>query len=250
MVVSKDWFDNDAFWEVMASTIFTTERWLSASDQVDSIESLLHLKPGISILDHCCGPGRHSLELARRGYHVTGVDRTEQYLAEARKKAEAEGLQIEFVRTDMRDFVRARSFDAAINLFTSFGYFEDPEEDRRVAKHLYESLKPGGRLLIDLMGKEVAARVFHARDWFRENDGSLFLQERRVTKDWSWLENKWTLIKDGQVFEFEFSHRPYSAAELVELLRECGFRTTRVCGNLAGAQYDNEATRLVVVAQK
>ena len=76
----------------------------------------------------------------------------------------------------MREFVRPEAFDAAINLFTSFGYFEDPAEDLQVAKNLFHSLKPGGALVMDLVGKEVLSRIFLPRDWQELADGSLFLQ--------------------------------------------------------------------------
>jgi 2-polyprenyl-3-methyl-5-hydroxy-6-metoxy-1,4-benzoquinol methylase len=82
---------------------------LSTKQEVEQIASLLELHAGVSICDLCCGVGRHSLELARHGLNVTGVDRTALYLEQARKKAEAEGLDVRFVREDMRSFCEAES---------------------------------------------------------------------------------------------------------------------------------------------
>ena len=84
-----------------------------------NIVSLLKIDPGASILDLCCGPGRHSLELSRRGFSLTGVDRTKSYLEKARKQAETEGLKVEFIQEDMRSFCKSNTFDVVINLFTS-----------------------------------------------------------------------------------------------------------------------------------
>src|SRR5204863_7756432 len=136
--------------------------------EVDQLTKLLDLDSPAKVLDLCCGLGRHSLELARRGFDVTGVDRTGVYLRRAQKQADSEGLKIEFVQEDMRQFCRPEAFDLTLNLFTSFGYFESPAEDRRVLVNVHKSLQPGGRLVMDMMGKEIIARVFRERDWREE----------------------------------------------------------------------------------
>jgi len=180
---------------------------------------------------------------------VTGVDRTRLYLDRASKQAEAEGLKIEFVQSDMRSFCRPDAFDAVVNLFTSFGYFEDPEDDRQVATNMYQSLKSGGVFLIDMMGKEVLARIFRERDWYEE-DSVLILQERKISKNWSWMENRWIMLKDNNRAELRLSHRVYSAVELASLLTECGFTHVDAYGDLDGSAYDHLARRLVIVAHK
>jgi SAM-dependent methyltransferase len=181
--------------------MFHERRWEKAQEEVANITSLLKASPGASVLDLCCGPGRHSLQLARSGFSVTGVDRTRTYLQKARKQAETEGLKIEFIQDDMRSFCRPGGFDAAINLFTSFGYFEDVNDDRRVAANVYRSLKEKGVFLIDIMGKEVLARIFRERDWY-ELDNTMVLEERKVCANWSWMESRWLMIKDGKIDEF------------------------------------------------
>lgn len=246
----KNWFEDDSFWEVMSPSLFTEDQWHKASGRVDSVVKLLKLPPAGSVLYHCCGPGRHSLEFARRGYNVTGVDRTSRYIEEAKRRARAEGLFVDFVLSDIRDYSQPGRFDAAVNLFTSFGYFEDAEDDKKVVRNLYESLKPGGRLLIEAMGKEILARIFRERDWHREDDGSYLLQERKILQNWSWIENKWTLIKEGQAFELEFAYRPYSATEMTNLLLEAGFKSVTIFGHLSEIPYDHEAKRLVAIALK
>ena len=120
----KTWYEDESFWKTFAPTMFNQERLDVTAEEIDQIVTLLGLEKGAKILDLCCGIGRHSLELARRGYSIVGVDLTEEYLAKARKQAESEGLNIEFVRNDMRRFCQIESFDAVINMFTAFGYFE------------------------------------------------------------------------------------------------------------------------------
>jgi len=242
------WHDDDHFWSAMAPLIFDTQRWTEAAQDIDQIVTLAGLRQGESVLDLCCGPGRHSIELARRGFSVVGVDRTASYLDEARRRAAAENRSVEFVQDDMRRFCRPQSFDAAVNLYTSFGYFTDIEDDRRVLKNLRQSLRPGGRLILDLVGKETVARIFREREWF-ERDGLIRLEERTISQDWSWIDCRWILLDGQKRHEFMISHRLYSAAELTGQLLQCGFGSTRVYGDLAGVPYDHNARRLVVVAE-
>jgi len=207
-------------------------------------------RAGAAALDLCCGPGRHALELARRGLAVTGVDRTARYLEEARRRAAAEGLSLELVRADMRSFVRPAAFDLAVSLFTSFSYFEDPAEDLQVARNLRESLRPGGALVMELMGKEVLARIFAPRDWHALPGGGFLLEERRLSRGWSWMQARWILIEGGEVHEREVTHRLYAASELATLLHEAGFAGVELFGDLEGAPYDQDAKRLVAVARR
>ena len=245
----KPWHEDDTFWEMTAPLLFTHQRWTDAPNQVDGVISLLGIHLGAEILDLCCGVGRHSLELARRGFVVTGVDRTRSYLDQASRQAKTEGLNVEFVQEDMRTFCRPDSFDAAVNLFTSFGYFEDTEEDLQVAANVYRSLKPGGVLLLDTMGKEVLARIFQERNWVEE-DGALVLEERKIGRNWGWIDNRWIIIRNGNRKEFKVSHRLYSAVELTSLLTGCSFSRIEAYGDFNGSAYDHVARRLILVAHK
>ena len=243
------WHEQDAFWETMP--MFSDVLWEVAPQQVDAIVSLLRLQSGATVLDLPCGVGRHSLELARRGYRVTCVDRTSAYLQVARDKAAAEGLDVEWIQADMREFVRPEAFDVALNLFTSFGYFQDLEADRRVVANLFRCLRPGGVLVMEMMGKEVLARIFVPRDWQELPDGSIFLQERKVVQDWSWMENRWILVKPGgDRHDYEVCHRLYDGAGLRALLLDAGFGSVELYGGLEGTPYDRDAQRLAAIARK
>lgn len=244
------WFDDDAFWDAFRDALFNPDRWRDAAADVDNVLRLLGLAPGASVLDLGCGPGRHALELARRGYRVTGVDRTATYLEQGRDAAAAERLEIDWVQADMREFRRDSAFDAAINLFTSFGYFDDPADELRVLENVSASLKPGGRLVLDLMGKEVLARKFQPVAWSRLADGRLWLEERAIKDDWSAVESLWMLVDGTGRFERRVKVRLYSAAELRSSLLGAGFSRVVCFGSLAGIPYDQDASRLVVVGQR
>ena len=243
------WHSRDAFWKLFEPVLFNQQRQLQAKDDVEKIKKLLHIEEGDRILDLCCGIGRHSLELSRRGFDVSGVDRTAAYIDKARLEAQNSDLDVEFVVGDMREFYVPNNFDIIMNLFGSFGYFEDPEDDRKVVEHMYSSLRTGGKFLIETQGKEILARDFQEREWSQEGD-LLILSERKITHNWSCIETRWIVIRGAQRSEYQVSVRSYSAVELASLLYGCGFPEVRVYGNLDGAEYDQAAQRLVVVGCK
>jgi SAM-dependent methyltransferase len=245
----KTWYEDESFWKTFAPTMFNQERLDVTAEEIDHIVKLLALEKGAKILDLCCGIGRHSLELARRGYQVVGVDLMEEYLAYARKQAESEGLNVKFVRNDMRQFCQIENFDVVINMFTAFGYFESQAENKRVFLNLHCSLRKGGTLIIDMIGKEVLARIYQERDWHQE-DGRIFLRECKMQQNWSWADNRWIVLENGKIREFRFGHRIYSAVEITDLLKECGFSSVSIYGDLKGADYDHNAKRLIAVARK
>ncbi len=241
------WHDSDDFWEMLAPVFFESHRWEAAAGEVDRVVSLLGAEPGAALLDLCCGPGRHSLELARRGFRVTGVDRTAAFLDIARR--EADSLPVEFLQADMREFRRPNAFAGVINLYSSFGYFEDPADDRKSLGNIYRSLQPGGVIVLEMQGKEQIARDFRERNWLEWEDGFL-LESSQISRDWGWLENRWIIVGEDGVGEFVWGHRLYSAAELTELLQNSGFADVRIYGDLAGIPYNQNARRLVAVARK
>jgi SAM-dependent methyltransferase len=244
------WWQDEEFWNSFAPYFFTEERVEGTAAEVEKLVALLGIAPSAKVLDLCCGIGRHSVEFARLGYRVIAVDLTASFLAQARERAKREKVQIDFVQSDMRDFVCPGAFDAAVNLVTSFGYFEEQTDDLKAARNLYESLKPGAPLVVEMMGKEILARKFVPRRWEVAPDGTLLLMEHRLRSGWEWMEDRCILIKDATRRELNFSYRVYSAAELGAVLREGGFKAVEFFGNLAGAPYDHEAERLVALATK
>jgi SAM-dependent methyltransferase len=246
---APDWYEQDSFWESFSPYMFSQERMDATQEEVDHLIERAEMQPGMAVLDLPCGIGRHSCELASRGFQVAAVDRTQAYLRKARQFAAEGGLQIEFVEEDMRSFRRVEAFDVILNLFTSFGYFEDQDDDRLVLQNFYQSLKPGGVLVMEMMGKEILARIYRHDSW-EEKDGVLYLEQRHISDGWGWIENRWIMIEDGERREFTLGHRLYSAVELCTLIQQAGFSQTSVFGSLEGIPYNQDARRLVVVARK
>jgi SAM-dependent methyltransferase len=245
----KEWFDDDAFWRELYPFLFTRER-LAAGDE--HAEQALHLaRPrGRVALDLACGPGRCSIALARRGFTVTGVDRTRLLLDRARARARRAGVSVEWVQADMRDFVREQAFDLALSMFTSFGYFDDKEDDLVVLHKVLASLKPGGVLLMELVGKESLAGIFQPTTMTTIPDGSRLVQSHEIFDDWTRIRNEWVLVRKGRTRTFRFHHTVYSGQELKDRLLAAGFEGIRLYGNLEGHPYGRESDRLVAVARR
>lgn len=244
-----EWFENDDFWRDFYPYMFSAERFAAAPEEVNRILALTGCNGG-SLLDLCCGPGRHSVEFAKRGFQVTGVDQSTFLLDRAREHASQNGATVEWVREDMRNFIRPDSFDLACNMFTSFGYFKQEEENLRVLRNLYQSLKASGVLIIEALGKERLARVWLNAQATDLPDGSVLVQRPKLHNDWTRVASEWTLIKDGRTKSFNFEHTVYSGRELKDCLLHAGFKQVRLFGSLQGAPYDLEAVRLIAVAYK
>ena len=229
--------------------MFGEDRWKSADYEVNSIIRLLSLKSDDQILDACCGVGRHSIGLSQKGYTVTGIDNTKKFLQAARSFAKAENVSPVFLEGDILKFQNPNSFDAIINMYTSFGYFASKEDDLTFLKNMFLCLKDKGRILIETIGKEILSRIFQPKEWY-EHEGAFVLADYEIIDDWSKLKNRWIIIKDKDIYDYSFSHRLYSASELKELLFFSGFRKIRTFGNFSGAPYDHSAETLVIVAEK
>jgi SAM-dependent methyltransferase len=150
----------------------------------------------------------------------------------------------------MRAFVRPRSFDLAINMFTSLGYFDDDHDDVVVLRNLHASLREGGRLVIDMIGKEHLAEIFQPVSVDEAGDGSLLVQRHEIFDDWGRIRNEWILIRDAATTSFHFHHTLYSARELKDRLTAAEFGEVRAYGDLDGNDYGVGSERLVVVARR
>jgi SAM-dependent methyltransferase len=244
-----EWFEDEEFWRELYPYMFPAERFAAAPDQVNQVLGLSGCSGG-KVLDLCCGPGRHSVEFAKRGLEVTGVDRSRFLLDHARERARDAGVSVEWVQEDMRRFRRPATFDLACNIFTSFGYFADEADDLRVLQNVQESLRDGGVFVIDVISKERLARNWKDSLVTEYADGTLLFQRPQLREDWNRLENEWVLVKDGRSRSFRFQHTIYSGRELKDRLLACGFRPVQLYGDLEGSCYGLDAQRLVVVARK
>ena len=205
---------------------------------------------GGALLDVACGFGRHAVPLAAAGYRGDGRG---PLAGAARGGAAAGGARARraaFVEADYRELPFAdASFDAALNLYTSLGYLGD-EEDTRVLGEIARVLRPGGRLVVETMHRDLLVRDFTETGWSLLGAGRLLLEQRTFDPAAGVTQTTQTLIdKDGARDSRTFEARVYTATELVHMLRAAGFVKTSCFGDLDGAPFGT-ATRLVIVATR
>ncbi len=243
------WFAKPDFWTLFYERMFPTESFEQGIDQVDNIVELSGIHSG-TVLDLCCGPGRHSIPLAQRGFQVTAVDLQENLLDKAKQYASKTHTHVDFIQGDMRTYKKAKSFDLAINMFSSFGYFEVPGDDFIVLENVFASLKSGGVLVLDVRGKEIHAMNF--RDSLSQTmpNGDLIFETIKVNDDWTRSEGTWVYVKGERAHRFDIIFNLYSGAELRLLLEQAGFHQIMLYGDLAGSPYNHNAKRLIAVAKK
>jgi len=245
----KEWFDSNAFWQELYPFLFTEKRFTDAP--VETQKALSLTKPnGKNALDLCCGPGRCSVALAKAGFKVTGVDRTDFLLNKAQACAREAKVRIEWVQMDMRDFVRPEAFNLVLSMFTSFGYFDNKHEDQIVLRNILASLKPGGAFLMDVIGKEYLAKVFQPTTCDILLDGSKLIQRHEVFDDWTRVRNEWILIRAGKAKSFKFHNTIYSGQELRDRMEQTGFIDVKLYGSFDGDEYGVDAQRLIAVGHK
>ncbi len=227
-------------------------------EEVDHVIERLALDSQMRILDLCCGQGRHTLELARRGYEqVQGLDRSAFLIGEARQAAAREGLRAAFQVGDCRELpFRDGSFDAVLLMGNSFGYFEAAEDDRAVLGEVRRVLKRGGRVLLDLASGAYMRAHFEPRSWEWIDEAHFVCRERALSEDGRRLVSREVIthIDEGVLKDQFYAERLYDRDELTALLASAGFshvdfHGTHVTGSERGQDLGMMARRSMVTAR-
>lgn len=243
-------------WVAARHCMFPPSSFAAGPPEVASCLALAGTRRGSDVLDLACGPGRHTLPLARAGYRVVGVDYSESYLDELRRHLDEEAKQrqrpfaVELCHCDMREFSRPASFDLVLSLYHSLGYFRDEADNQRVLAVLHDSLRSVGAAVIQLVAAESLKASFTPNISVVLEDGTQLIQRREPSEDWSWMEVAWTFVRDGEERSFDLSHRIYSGQELHEGLLAAGFSEVALYGGFDGRPYDRGSEKLVAVARR
>lgn len=229
--------------------MFTEER---AEKESAFVARALSLTPGASVLDLCCGQGRHSVQLAKRGFKVIGLDLNAEYLDLASKAAEEAKVKIDTVTGDMREIPFENKFDAIVNMYSSFGYLESEAEDLRVLESAAKALKDGGQLLLDMLNREWAIDNYIQNDWHTGTDGTLYVERRDLDLSTSRMHVHFIVVdsKGGRRESIGHIIRLYTLTEMTRLLERVGMRVTLVFGGFDGEDYGIGTRRMIIVAQR
>jgi ubiquinone/menaquinone biosynthesis C-methylase UbiE len=229
-------------------TVYKHRDCTHAKREVRQMIDWLGLPPGAKVLDLCCGMGRHSFTLSEYGYDVTGVDLSEALLAEARKRDDF--FKVKWLRGDMRHVpLPCVRFDAVVNLFTSFGYFEDDRENRKVLLEIERLLLPGGKWILDFLNPDAVVGSLVPQSVRRE--GSVTIREARYVEDGMVRKQIAVLEPDRKPRTYIEQVKLYRLPDFERMLRGTSLVVNQLFGDYSGAPY-NAATspRLILVGKR
>ena len=252
----SEWFENEEFWIQFAPIMFDDARWAEAPTVAEYVKNISHAR---TVLDAGCGIGRIAVELAGLGLDVTGVDIIQSELDAAAESAEAEGVPLKLIKSDLRVFSESEKYDCVINLYTSFGYCDTEEEDMRILLNMANAVKKGGTFIMECTSRETAILYFTKGEEF-ERAGYKVVTDFDVVGAWEGLSSHWALyppdvdlLKDSDVkplVDHCFVQRLYPAAFLRDKLKEFGLKQVDVYGDFDKSPYDQHARTMVIIGKK
>ena len=242
----KSWVD-DFFGRRFREYGFETIPPEKTRAQAEFIAGALDLRPGDTVLDICCGVGRHSLELAKLGFRPVGMDITGEYLKIARNGAPEDCT---FLRGDMRSLPFANQFPGAFNFFTSWGYYGD-EDNFAAIQSATDALMPGGRFLLEVINRDYLVANFAECGTTRRGK-NLLLEHRRLDFETSIHKVHYIYFENGEIAKHDFvSLRVYSLHEIYTLYRRAGLEPIAVWGSSTGGEFLGEdSMRIAVLGEK
>lgn len=215
-------------------------------------------------MDLACGYGRHSIPLAKRGYNVTGFDYSKRFITTAKRLKKEMGLSnATFVQGDMRNLKYKNKFDVVINMFTSFGYFDDEKDNLKVLKNIYQALKPKGKLLMDLYNESAGLSQVISKGKFNKKENLWMLSSQNkqsnglvvtTTSYVDLINMRWNMSRSwkekGKKKSYMTSMRIYPLPEISYLLKEAGFKIQKVWGDFNGEPFSVKSRRMIILAEK
>jgi SAM-dependent methyltransferase len=237
----EEWFNSPYY-----HLLYANRDMAEADAFILNVHKLLQLAPGSKVLDLACGKGRHSKALSSQGYNVTGVDLSENSIAEA-KKMESQNLR--FMVHDMRRPVAVNYFDAVLNLFTSFGYFVSERDNARTINAVASALKPNGIFLIDFLNAVKVAKAIRAKPEGSAECGNVRFHWKKSVEGRS--VTKQITVTDGpDKYEFCEHVQLFTLADFAEMLNE-KFEIVSVFGDYNLATFDeSNSDRLILSCRK
>jgi SAM-dependent methyltransferase len=221
--------------------------------QIDGVERFMRLEPRSRVLDLGCGSGRRTIELARRGHRVLGVDPDERALAVARASAKGERLHTHFMKADVRAIPYRAEIDAVVSLDGAFGQLPNDRDDLRCLEAARKALKPRGLLLIDTLNKEWLMRHFEPNYWEQgeEGKGAVVLDQISFDFERGRLDNRRVIVDAaGKRTPSFVSIRVYALTELKAQLERAGLVYRQCWGGFDGSAYAMDSPRVIVLAER
>ena len=245
--MAGDWTDTffRGAWETILRNVYTEEE---TREQAEFIKRALRLRRGSRVADIPCGDGRISLELARAGCKVSGLDRSSASIRRARRKARSLSRATRFSVGDMRNLSIEGPFHAILNWWGSFGYFDD-NTNLSILRRFAELLSPGGRVLVDQVNRErILRRFMHEAE---DDYGSAHVSVRnRWNADRQSVDGTWTITTGGRRTRHRSSVRLYTPRQMEHMMARAGLKLERFYGDDRGGGYGRGARRMISLGRK
>lgn len=240
-----DW-TNNYFDELYLKFFLENQKNEVTEAQVRIVENYIK---GKLILDAGCGIGRHSILLSEKGYEIIGIDSSELYIEIAKKKASELKLgNIEFIKKDMREPLGDSIFDGIINLWSSFGYFDD-DTNYKIIQNFNNALKKGGKFIIDLENRDYIINHF-VYETFKEKEGVFILERRKFNPITSVISTHRIFLFKDQRKDYIRHLRIYTVTEISNILRNCKFQIDSILGDYDGSKFHQNSQRIIILARK
>ncbi|MDE7268466.1 MAG: class I SAM-dependent methyltransferase [Lachnospiraceae bacterium] len=224
--------------------------------QVDFLINQLDLKGNERVLDLACGFGRHSLELAARGFCVVGVDITKDYVDFANKTAQEKGFDATFILSDIRDVSFRNAFDLVLNMGDgAIGYLENDTENLKIFNVIANALKPGGKSFMDIMNADYAEHHFPCKLW-DEGEKCLTLSKFEWDKEtktmlYGQLDYPYGEPLGKPVIEHGNPTRLYTLSEIERIMNERGLRVCDSFADFNGTKFcADDSIQLMIYSQR
>ncbi len=246
MTTSDNWFES-WFDSPLYEKLYASRDDAEAAQLTSWIAGLLLPAQHPDVLDMGCGRGRHSLLLAKEGYRVTGVDLSPRAIETARRKAEENHVPgVRFLTGDMRTW-QGGPFHIVCNLFTSFGYFEDDDDNLRAIRNMQSNLKKGGFLVMDYLNPEAVQRNLVPEEKFAIGDMTCEIH-RSIEKDMVVKSISFIPSDSRMLRQFQERVKLYDADWFVKAFGELGMIMKEIRGDYQGGGYDPlQSNRMLMV---
>lgn len=221
--------------------------------EAEGIIRLLDLKGEEKILDVPSGYGRHSIALAKKGFNVTGVELNAVHLSEAIRTAQTTQVKPDFVKGNMIDISHKEEFDAVINMFYSFGFFETDEENKKVLENFFNALRKGGKFLFhtDVNVPRILAGKYKEDETRSLASGNTLRIIDKYNPEDKRIHGTWIIKgEDGKEERKDYSVRVYTKQEFIDLCKQVGFTDFEVYSDWNKTPYSEDSEDMIIVAKK
>jgi SAM-dependent methyltransferase len=239
----KEWFNTKEYLNV-----YRHRNEQDAKELIELILDNIILQNNSHVLDLACGPGRHSILFAQKNFKVTAVDLSSNLLKVAKEASGKALVTVKFIQADLRDLCLKSKFSLVVNLFTSFGYFEDDNDNFKLFKKAFACLNENGYFVLDYFNKGYLEKKIVPRSEDFMNDEKI-IQERKIEGER--VIKKITILKNKSEKHFMESVRIYTKDELTGEIEKTGFRIEKIFGGIRGRTFDLETSpRIIIIAKK